>query len=558
MKHQYESEILFRLMERDGFNIPSSVPPYEAEIKAYLIEQVKLAYPKLNDYEAEWLLYNYTKHLPAEFPISSVSNVTKASFENVVPFAYQSAILKGKTLVNCVDNSKVTVTDATKDNDIYTLNKSILYSRLNFNIDQSLLQINKTYTIILKDVVGSLENIYISGNGGVRESLSTGVAKVTIISEPLQNRHLWIENRMATSGEVSFKVMIIEGDYTNKEIPYFTGLQSVKMPVLTTVGKNLFDKTKFFFDKTINFNTGNITDATATNITDFIKVIPNTQYTMSFNFTTNVWTRCYGLTEPKHGKYITDANGASDKCYIDTDWNRITFTTSPTTNYLIFSFGKGVEESFQLEQRSTATSYEPYKSNILTSNEEVELHGIGDAQDTLDCLTGEVIKRIDEVVLDGSSDENWFLADEDGYTYKRFRTECLNNKMLFINRDVCHIICDKVPCYPNSTWKDDREGIDQDAFHLTFRKNCETIAEFRQYLSQNPITLRYQRKTESIKTVDLKTINENGETVYFMPLEGTMNVSCSSETIQPTFDMSVPVEATTQNLASFIDLEMEE
>ena len=32
MKHQYESEILFHLMERDGFNIPSSVPPYESEI----------------------------------------------------------------------------------------------------------------------------------------------------------------------------------------------------------------------------------------------------------------------------------------------------------------------------------------------------------------------------------------------------------------------------------------------------------------------------------------------------------------------------------------------
>ena len=41
-----------------------------------------------------------------------------------------------------------------------------------------------------------------------------------------------------------------------------------------------------------------------------------------------------------------------------------------------------------------------------------------------------------------------------------------------------------------------------------------------------------------------------------MPLEGTMYASSSSETIQPVFDMSVPVEATTQNLASFIDLEM--
>ena len=43
-----------------------------------------------------------------------------------------------------------------------------------------------------------------------------------------------------------------------------------------------------------------------------------------------------------------------------------------------------------------------------------------------------------------------------------------------------------------------------------------------------------------------------------MPLEGVMNVSSDGETIKPTFDMSVPVEATKQNLASFIDLELEE
>ena len=554
MKYQYESEILFRLMERDGFNIPSSVPPYEAEIKAYLIEQVKLAYPKLNDYEAEWLLYNYTKHLPAEFPISSVSNVTKASFENVVPFAYQSAILKGNTLVNV----------ATKYHGGSDENGEVLMS-------PTLLKANTKYYIKVIDNEFNLKSASFRTKDWIDRwyPATNGVAILTTPSQDEFNNYKYLVFNVIKNGEMveidntirdRLKWIICEYQegMENWDIPYFEGMQSVTMPVLTTVGKNLFDKTKIIFDKTINFNTGDITDATATNITDFIKVIPNTQYTMSFNFTTNVWTRCYGLTEPKHGKYITDANGASDKCYFDTNWNRMTFTTSPTTHYLIFSFGKGVEESFQLEQRSTSTSYEPYKTNILTANEEVELHGIGDAQDTLDCLTGEVIKRIDEVVLDGSSDENWFLAVEDGYTYKRFRTECLSNKKLFINREVCNIICDKVPCYPNSTWKDDREGIDHDAFHITFRKNCETLAEFRQYLSKNPITIRYQRKTESIKTVDLKTVNESGESVSFMPLEGTMNVSCSSETIQPTFDMSVPVEATTQNLASFIDLEMEE
>ena len=146
----------------------------------------------------------------------------------------------------------------------------------------------------------------------------------------------------------------------NWDIPYFEGMTSCKMPVLTTTGKNLFDKTKIIFDKLNDWITGIISDDAATNVTDFIKVNPNTQYTMSFNFATGPWTRCLGLTEPKHGKYVTDANGISDKCYFDTGSKTYTITTSPTTNYLIFSFGKGVEESFQLEQGPTATTYEPY------------------------------------------------------------------------------------------------------------------------------------------------------------------------------------------------------
>ena len=60
---------------------------------------------------------------------------------------------------------------------------------------------------------------------------------------------------------------------------------------------------------------------------------------------------------------------------------------------------------FQLEEGSIATTYEPFKSNILSVNEPIELRGIGNVQDTLDCLTGEVTQRIGEIVLDGS--ENW-------------------------------------------------------------------------------------------------------------------------------------------------------
>ena len=39
--------------------------------------------------------------------------------------------------------------------------------------------------------------------------------------------------------------MVFEGDVRELELSYFEGMQSVKMPVLTTTGKNLFDDAFF-------------------------------------------------------------------------------------------------------------------------------------------------------------------------------------------------------------------------------------------------------------------------------------------------------------------------
>ena len=73
------------------------------------------------------------------------------------------------------------------------------------------------------------------------------------------------------------------------------------------------------------------------------------------------------------------------------------------------------------------------------------------------------------------------------------------------------------------------------------------------YLQSNPITVQYELATESVKTVDLSVSDQNGNKLTkIRPIEGTMNISTSSDTIQPTFSGEIPVEAITQNLASFI------
>ena len=285
---KYQSELVNKILEQRGHEKSSF--HYESECVETWIGETKGAYPKLCDYEGEWLNYILEETI-GDFPYETITDVTEATVNNVVPYAYKSAILKGSTKYRDIDT------------------------------------------------------------GEILETFEEG---------------------------------------RNLE------LVSVKMPVLTTVGKNLFDKTKIIFDKIIDIYTGVITDYSESNVTEFIKVIPNTQYTMSFNFETKAWTRCFGFTEAEHGKYATDVNKISDKCYFDSGSKKITFTTSPTTKYLIFMFGKGVEESFQLEQGSTATPYEPYKSNILTVNEDVTLRSNGDVCDELNLLTGRLTQRIDE------------------------------------------------------------------------------------------------------------------------------------------------------------------
>ena len=64
--------------------------------------------------------------------------------------------------------------------------------------------------------------------------------------------------------------------------------------------------------------------------------------------------------------------------------------------------------------------------------------------------------------------------------------------------------------------------------------------------------VQYQLETPTIKTVDLTVVNQDGESVSLKPIEGTMHLSTSSETINPLFSGEIPVEAITQNLASFI------
>lgn len=505
MSLKYESELLYDLMKRDGDDAPSDVLPYESELKEKYLNQVVGAYPKLQDYRPEWLNYNLYHHLPSDFPVETVTDVTHATFQNVVPYAYGKAVLKGQTLVNeALIDYMNTNNYATISGDTLTLDLSRQNSLIELTKENPLLVPNAIYTCILYDVVGDTTNV----NFSIQNASSTKLHlkdvgykfKFTMgIGNNTTKRLCYVENLVATSGTVSFKMVLLKGDYTNVDIPYFTGMQSVIMPVLTTTSKNLFDMNRPYdaitdSQATVVQGTNQITVSSAES-----GIYVNANFILDKDFfagKTVTGSCLYESDEKDIGTvqiHYQDGNG--EQHY---QWIRTPRTFTFPNNFIgdvmlsVSANNTGTPQSntvtvknIQLELGSTPTPYEPYKSNILTVNEDVELGSVGEVKDELNLLTGQLTQRTETRAY--------------------------------------------------------QEGDES---------NSEVITDMA--------NTRYKLPKESIKTVDLTCLNEQGESVNFMPFEGTMHVSTSSNTLPPLMDMNVPVEATTQNLNSFANMIKEE
>ena len=157
-------------------------------------------------------------------------------------------------------------------------------------------------------------------------------------------------------------------------------LVSVKMPVLTTSGKNLMPINSIAPKKW----SGNILNH---KICD-INLKANTSYTLSNKFDgveSNIRIRIYDENNTKVVEVWGNKYG--------------TFTTNTNENYWVLAYHLGDENiinNIQIEEGEVKTAYEPYKSNILTVNEGVTLRSNGDVYDELNLLTARLTQRIDE------------------------------------------------------------------------------------------------------------------------------------------------------------------
>ena len=189
--------------------------------------------------------------------------------------------------------------------------------------------------------------------------------------------------------------MIIEGDVTGKQLPYYKGIRSSfdntdKVEVLSN-GKNLFnllngnltyngiDKVRDVVITEDTIKVSNNVNGAWQNLGCIVNVKPNTKYSFSVSNRTKT-DNGYNLVTIYHGSKSIMSMGSN------LDTKSITFTTPSDCNEITIRFYCSSENTItgctstytnpQLQESPTATPYQPHKENSTIINMPMQLETV--------------------------------------------------------------------------------------------------------------------------------------------------------------------------------------
>lgn len=560
--------------ETDLTDVPGYLSRYE-ELLKHLIEN-----GGIGGTDFEYVLYTLNDSF------STLYSTAEAPVE--------SAILKGQTLVNLLKTEK---------NSDYVLNTNYWVVEDDYfklvapSVDTSyqwctiqhrngsMLQPNSKYLLVFDVKENSCNGTYNLGFDGYGSTLShagqivsfndgeIGIKKAIVttsttidVTKGLFRAPINLPN----GGKLTFRVMAIpyQDGMENWEIPYFEGIQSVKMPVLTTTGKNLWNDnwSKGLTSSSGVVQTGGTYDGFRYN-EDLISTKPlSTLYFKSF-------APLNGIVE---GARV--AEFGVNKEFLKMNLGGKSFTLSENTYFIRVHFdlryNNGVSSqaipsddvlTFGMVSTSPFTDYEPYKTNILTVNESIELRGIGNGsnrvEDELDCLTGELTQRIGEIVFNGS--ENWVIENplsNDEYIY--FKLNDTNTiKSNVPTTMVVNVLTDKlkISSYAKEASTKSNSYFQAWTSHFIGISRTELSTQdavgFKEWLSNNNIPIQYPLSENSIKTVVLSTLDQDGQPTKLSTFNDITHVSIEAGDLLPTIDLEVAtkIEETLSTLPTLMN-----
>ena len=337
--------------------------------------------------------------------------------------AIKSAILKGNTLVNMFQFKGTYTTLFNIGSYLYSDNKITIvgngegsgFAKSDITVN---LEANKTYTF-----KGNCDKGFNVDNGFVYLLLNNSSSNATRINTgntTFQVResgvyYVRLDIKDSSQSYVFSDLMILEGDYTNQDIPYFTGMQSVKMPVLTTTGKNLFNSNNTMDG--YGFSVGEVVVKDTWFISNYIEVKPNLSYIISTSDNSVIGRRVNFYDK--------------DKNFVETGRYENLIITVPNNNkifYMRTNADLSIKSSYQIELGSVATSYEPYKSNILTTTSK-NLFDMNRPYDVITDSQATVVQDTNKITVSSAESGTYvsanFILDKDFFAGKTVTGSCL-------------------------------------------------------------------------------------------------------------------------------------
>lgn len=436
----------------------------------------------------------------------------------IVDAVSKSAILRGQTRVNEVlggihknvslNGTTMTIkvpTKILKTNTTYWFSMNVISNTCVNGADDT----NGIYMSNGKPFNGWTSLVNTNGNKLKSGAIGRYFSKLTTANDltGIDYVEFFASSTIGTGSIEINNLFICEVDGEESLPNYFEGMQSVKLPVLSTVGKNLLDPSSV---ELVVENDNSAQTVTYNSVTDTYEFL----CPKSFNQMKIMLKNLYKVTSAEQ-VYVSGTCESGGEAHEIS--RRISVNEDKISIEIIHNWSPITKANLKImitdDNKAITTAYEPFKSNILTVNEEVELRGIGGVKDELNCLTGEVTQNIYQITLTG---------DESGYGYSTapsvdtdfHGTLNIGGANLPLNKKLVAPISNRFQgaLYgANKTWQCCIGG--SYALHFFIPKTeLETsdINGFKnwvkqQYLSGNPIKVAYILEEKSIKTVDLSS-----------------------------------------------------
>ena len=335
-----------------------------------------------------------------------------------------------------------------------------------------------------------------------------------------------------------------------------TDMVSVKMPVLMTRGKNLNNQS--YIRGALDVNTGGYGDMLSrVTLPNHIKINPNTKYSY----------KLFSETLNFRAIYLYDIN--KDFIGVTSTYSKAGTFDSGNAHYLNFcaytprdipiTQDEIDNANFMIiEGETKPASYEPRKSNILSTPSDLVLGSVGDVEDTLNLLTGEMVERTYEYTFNGT--ESNITLHSDKTNKMTFRLPLTVNVKPNIDDGV---ICNKLKTITLDALltDDDVVGIcthnievAQNVYIAILKSELSTqdINGVMEWLSINTPTVRVVTNEEVAKTVDLSIVDQDDNPINWMStFKDTTHISSSSDTTNSLVGELDVVVKTKDSLVSY-------